>query len=553
MNSHTKSSLDLLRHVSRWDIVVLILPTLSILGLLAVQSNSLWAKQHMQFFPLVYAAAIWFIYHEGRLENLPSHVRSRWAIFAAAIGIACAYVSVVIQSSWLGNLTFDVLLFAWCLGRFASLSVLRVVGICGLLLVALPPPFDLDLSMIQWLQQASTWISTGLLDVMGILHVQNGNVIEIQSKSLFVEEACSGVDSQYALMAIAGVLLLVSRAGAFVGIATVVTVPIWAILGNILRINLIVLGIEYLRVDLSAGLQHTLLGLVTFSLAAWAHWSSVQLLNWLHTHFTTQPESEVDLTATDAAKGSQYASISAWQRGMNWIAWAGVIPLLPLGLLFYYSIPVAKEPEVTPAVREMLPTKSSLPSQLLGCRQTGFDVADRDIASIFGSHSRIWSYVSSIGSHDVSLDLPFTGWHALWGCYERTGWTKLSSVLIQSDVQGLPLKSPFYEVQLRKNDGTFAILQFSLFDENGTPILEGNVNINNAITDRVQRAIRTIMMRTGEQQQLDFNRTSFQFQVLSRCNDQPNDQTIASCRELFVQTRDKITIDSLPTFKALLK
>jgi len=191
------------------------MPIVSLLGLLAAQSKFLSAKQHMQFFPLVYAAAFWFLYQEVKAETFPSGSRSKFSVVAAVLGLAFAYAAILIQSSWLGNFTFDVLFFAWCLGRFGNVSVLRVVGICSLLLVALPPPFDLDLSLIQWLQGASTWVSTRLLHILSILHIQNGNVIEIQSKSLFVEEACCGVDSQYALMAVAGVLLLASKAGAF--------------------------------------------------------------------------------------------------------------------------------------------------------------------------------------------------------------------------------------------------------------------------------------------------------------------------------------------------
>ena len=63
------------------------------------------------------------------------------------------------------------------------------------------------------------------MDLTQILHVRRGNIIEIASKPLFVEEACSGVDSQYALMAVAGGLLLVGRAGFLVSFLTTITVP----------------------------------------------------------------------------------------------------------------------------------------------------------------------------------------------------------------------------------------------------------------------------------------------------------------------------------------
>ena len=82
---------------------------------------------------------------------------------------------------------------------------------------------------------------------MRVFVFQKGNIIEITARPLFVEEACSGVDSQYALMAVAGGLLLIGRAGLVVSLITIVTVPLWAILGNLLRIYSIVFALEFLN------------------------------------------------------------------------------------------------------------------------------------------------------------------------------------------------------------------------------------------------------------------------------------------------------------------
>ena len=264
-----------------WDWFSLILPLLAVSPLLYLQAIILWRKQHLQFFPLAFFVAAWFIRNEGTtLLALPKW-RSNAAVILAIFGIACCYAAFGLYSSWLAHFALIVLTFAWCLGKFANLSVVRILGICGLLAVTLPPPYNGDRLVVQGLQSLSTSVSSRLMDVTQILHLRSGNVIDILSKSLFVEEACSGVDSQYALMAVAGTLLLVGRAGLLVSLITIVTVPLWAILGNLLRIYAIVIGIEYLGVDLSVGALHTVLGLMAFSMAAWAHWSSVQFLNYV--------------------------------------------------------------------------------------------------------------------------------------------------------------------------------------------------------------------------------------------------------------------------------
>ena len=550
----TASKHGLLRALSSWDIVVLVVPVLAISALLMTQAKFLWSKQHMQFFPLAYAAAVWFIYKEGKHDSFATGYRSVVSIVASVSGIACAYVAILIHSSWLGNFTFDVLLFAWCLGRFANMSVLRVVGICSLLLVALPPPFDLDLSMIQWLQGVSTWVSTRLLDVLSINHVHNGNVIAIQAKSLFVEEACSGVDSQYALMAVAGVLLLVSNAGLFVSLATIITVPIWAILGNLLRINLIVLGIEFFEIDLSSGHPHTLLGMTTFALAAWAHWSSVQFLNWLHSHVVVSKKLPDNTFRNATADSTAVKSPRSRPTLLRWfLAYSFALLLLPLGLVFGLAIPRAKEPEITQKVRDMLPNQDDLPNQILVFAQQDFKLTDREIDSIFGSHSRVWTYASNHGNHVLSLDLPFIGWHALWGCYERTGWQKMSRVLIQSDDLGAKLDSPYYEVRFQNDDGSYAILHFSLYDEVGLPILEGDVNLKRSLYDRAERVLKQGLLRLGNDSQSRFDKASFQIQLLSRSLSPPNDQMTKECREMFLRSRNLVVAESLPAFKEMLK
>jgi exosortase len=144
------------------------------------------------------------------------------------------------------------------------------VGICGLLLVTLPPPFGWDKQLVSGLQSLSSFACSRLMDLTQILHVRRGNIIDISSKPLFVEEACSGVDSQYALMAVAGVLLLLGRAGFWVSLLTIITVPIWAILGNLLRIYLIVIGLEWFSTDLSQGSIHTILGLLVLEFCSTA-------------------------------------------------------------------------------------------------------------------------------------------------------------------------------------------------------------------------------------------------------------------------------------------
>jgi len=530
-----------------WDWFTLLLPMLAISPLLYRQANFLWAKQHLQFFPLAFAAAAWFLYQEGHIGHSISKVRRASAVVAANFGILICYSSLAMYSSWLAHLAVIVLTFSWSLGKLGNLSVLRIVGICGLLAVALPPPNNGDQKIVVALQSLSTTVSNHLMDVTQIIHVRSGNVIDIASKSLFVEEACSGVDSQYALMAVAGVMLLIGRAGLVVSLITIVTVPLWAILGNLLRIYSIVIGLEWFGVDLASGSSHTILGLITFSLAAWAHWSSVQFLNFMSMRYSS-PLAIAQKSPMQTLDGKPLSAMSHWTLLFP----ALMLVMMPASFVGAIALHIPL-PTVTPEISLALPLESDLPRSLYLSRRVRFSTADRvkDQAGLMGQHSRIWTYEMDDVSQNVSLDMPFRGWHALWLCYEATGWTVLSSNQIQIDSNGEPLTWPYFEINLQNQVGEFAVLHFALFDEEGKPFLFDLENVKNTALNRWSRSIfpNSIAFFKGERS--PFDPLTFQFQIMSQSMEPATPELLQEYRKIFLDLRNAVRDKSMPGIRKL--
>jgi len=533
--------------LDRWDWFALILPLLAISPLLYLQANFLWAKQHLQFFPLAFAATAWFLHQEGQIGYSISKSRRTSALIAATIGILFCYFSLAMYSSWLAHLAVIVLTFAWSLGKLGNLSVLRIVGICGLLAVALPPPNNGDQKIVVALQSLSTTVSNQVMDVTHIIHVRSGNVIDIASKTLFVEEACSGVDSQYALMAVAGTMLIVGRAGLVVSLITIVTVPLWAILGNLLRIYSIVVGLEWFGVDLASGLSHTILGFITFSLAAWAHWSSVQFLNFMSLRYS----SPLIVLQNAPMQTSVDKPLFAMSR---WILLFPALMLLmtPASMVGAISLYIPL-PTVTPEISRSLPQESDLTRSLYQSNRVRFATVNRvnDQAGLIGQHSRIWTYEMGTSIQNVSLDMPFRGWHALWMCYEATGWTVLSSNEIQFDSDGEPLTWPYFEIKLQNQVGELAVLHFSLFDEEGKPFLYDLDNVTNLALNRWSRSIfpNSIAFFKGERSPLD--PLTFQFQVLSQSTEPATPEVMQVYRKIFLDLRIAVRQKSMPGIRKL--
>ena len=64
-----------------------------------------------------------------------------------------------------------------------------------------PPPFRWDFRLIVWLQSSTSRMASMLLDVVGVQHLMEGNVLVLPGHRMLVDEACSGVNSVLVLLA----------------------------------------------------------------------------------------------------------------------------------------------------------------------------------------------------------------------------------------------------------------------------------------------------------------------------------------------------------------
>lgn len=513
----------------------------------------LWNKQHMQFFPLAIAAVAWFVVKEG-IAQRPTDFRILVARFGAWMILLVAAIASVIHSSWLAHLTGVAALFFWMVGKFGNLSMTRMLGITGLALITLPFPFNGDQELVLALQRISSFACSRMMDALGIMHVRMGNVLELTEKQLLVEEACSGVDSQYALMAVAGVLLLFGRASVWVSVLTIITVPIWAILGNILRIFSIVLGVEHFGIDLSTGWQHTLLGLFAFAMAAWAHWSSVQFLNWLE--WMIAPLSKAVVFEQSIPKTyTSNDSLSVSNLGMT-IA-SGLLVFVPMGwFLIGSSYFRSNVPLLVDGFIASLPgERSSIPT-LLGSNEIVFETTRRYQGHQEGQCSRTWR-VTSIGSTQLlSVDLPFRGGHPLWICYSGTGWKLTSERTIDLFSQHLERNWPIKEIIMRGPEGQWGILHFVHADIRGKPFDNSATRLVDSVTDTEHR-MRWLgeFSRALRQRFLAFSSKrevlplTVQFQLLTTGAEVPSGDEIEETRKEYQACRERFLLEMQPVFE----
>ena len=121
------------------------------------------------------------------------------------------------------------------------------------------------------------------------------------------------------------------------------------------------------------------------------------------------------------------------------------------------------------AVDTQKPDSLVLPDDLNGWALTEFTTEQRSRSSIFGEHSRIWTYRAPVGDVRISFDYPFGSWHDLRVCYEGTGWSIVSTNSHSCRVAGGP-SIEFLDVEMKRSDGQVGYLVFGEFENTGRPV-----------------------------------------------------------------------------------
>src|SRR5262249_55547380 len=131
----------------------------------------------------------------------PAPVSTPVWLFWIGAGLALLAFSTLFGSPWGAYAGALATLIAWLYGTGGRPNVVRYLPALMMLVTVLRPPLNLDKAFITRLQEYTARAADATLDVLNVLHVRTGNVIEIPGRRMFVEEACSGVNSLFSALA----------------------------------------------------------------------------------------------------------------------------------------------------------------------------------------------------------------------------------------------------------------------------------------------------------------------------------------------------------------
>lgn len=454
------------------------------LPLLVAHGFALWGRPHYQFFPIVLIGAgmlAWPAVKAAWPGAGTAPGRTTWILLA--VNWLMLATALVLDSPWLGAVAFLELLVALAHGLGGWKLVRATLPALVFLLLIIPPPFGLDLRLVNGLQTLTSKCADYVLDYLGTLHLQQGNLIEVGGKKYFVEEACSGINSLLSVLACTVFYVFWAGTHWLRGILLIAASIFWVLIANIVRVVSIVyldsrfqLEAKY-NIDLLHGWAHATLGLVLFALVLLLLASTDRLLMFLGTSVpwaraksapqaTPAPAPVVDATPVRARRGWSFAMPIA-------VAYSLLVLLQAVG--YAANVGEYARPVFDARVVEVCNKfdADTLPATLENWqRDPKFGFNKRDTPEMYyADHSRTWIYASRRGTRvTLSLDYPYPEPHALRVCYEGTGWTIESDEPFEHALPDQSSHLACVKLTLQKPPTRNGRVWYCSFDERGEPV-----------------------------------------------------------------------------------
>jgi exosortase B len=228
-----------------------------------------WQTEQEGHGPLIIAASVWLVWqsrHRLRQETLAPSPTAGWLVLLGGL------VTMILsrnQDIWFTEAASEIPVLAGCILLFAGWKVLRILAFpIGFLIFSAPAPgWMVDGATVPLKVLISDLVTNGLY-ALGYPIAQNGVVIQIGPYELLVQDACSGLNSIFALSAIGVFYVYAFRWHEKIRglILMALIIPI-TILANFLRVVALVLIAYYFGVEKIEGFIHDFTGIALFVVA----------------------------------------------------------------------------------------------------------------------------------------------------------------------------------------------------------------------------------------------------------------------------------------------
>lgn len=228
-----------------------------------------WQTEQEGHGPLIIAAAIWLVWQSRDRLRATSIAPSPLLGWLSLLGGLAILIVSRNQDIWFTEVASELPVLGGCVLILAGWPILRILAfpIVFLIFSAPAPGWMVDAATVPLKVLISDLVTNGLY-ALGYPVAQNGVVIQIGPYQLLVQDACSGMNSIFALSAI-GVFYVYAfrwheKIRGLILIALIIPITIVA---NFLRVVALVLIAYYFGVEKIEGFIHDMTGIALFVVA----------------------------------------------------------------------------------------------------------------------------------------------------------------------------------------------------------------------------------------------------------------------------------------------
>jgi exosortase len=235
----------------------------------AILAAGTWSHEEGAHGPLILATAAWLLWLQFpsiRKQGTPGNA---WLVaFLIAFSLVFYIAGQAFDLKTLSASGLYGVGVAIFYSKFGFRPIVRNWFIFFYLLFAVPPPRMWIDKITFPLKQFVSTAATGVLQPFGVPVSHEGVVIYVAQYQLLVEDACSGLNSIFGLLAISLFYIYLMRGSSwryslFLGL---LAIPI-AILANVIRIVILILLTYYAGNAVAQGFLHMAAGIVVFATA----------------------------------------------------------------------------------------------------------------------------------------------------------------------------------------------------------------------------------------------------------------------------------------------
>lgn len=402
-----------------------------------------WLGEHEQYgyvLPLLLAIFALVLFRWDHRLRLPtSWVSLSLVSSAILLTLFAAYRT----SPWLTAIAFVLVATSWLHTHFSSDSKHRLTYLALPLVMLIRLPLNLDLTFSSTLQRFTSQVSSYLLDAFGVAHYLRGNVIELPNGTLFVEEACSGVQSLFTMMFLVCLWIVFRRRPLISTPAYIAAAVVWAMVMNVIRITTIALAQEWYSFNLVDGAAHSALGWICLIIAILLTLSSDRIFRvafypippnesgnegnpvarlWnrlLLIGIDDSNDSDEPAPQTDSPDVGSVSSTFA--NALVSVSLSLCLLCLGLG----YQVVQSRFGTVIVDVKRPIlwePDDSLLNTTQYASQVTNYQSLREANDRQLGNHADIWTVVLDGMPVRLAVSQPYPEWHDMRACYVGNGW-----------------------------------------------------------------------------------------------------------------------------------